>query len=274
MEIPLPAALGSAPWLVMGILNVTPDSFHDGGLYLSAEAAVNRAREMAAAGAGIIDVGGESTRPGAAKVSLDEELARVIPVIEAIRRDPGIPISIDTSKAEVAEAALQAGAAMINDVTALRGDPGMAATAARHGCPVCLMHMLGEPATMQQDPHYDDVIGEISAFFRDRIEWAGEQGIRRENIILDPGIGFGKKLEHNLAIIRDFGKFRDLSQPLLIGASRKSFIGAVMEDAGTGSRLAGTIAVNVLAWQGGARIFRVHDVAENYQALKVAAAVG
>lgn len=257
----------------MGILNITPDSFHDGGQYLGAEAAIARARDMGASGAGIIDVGGESTRPGAEKVTADEELSRVIPVIEAIASDPGVPVSIDTSKSDVAEAALKAGAAMINDITALRGDEKMVEVAARHGCPVCLMHMLGGPADMQKDPRYDDVVPEIIQFFRERIEWAVERGVRRENIILDPGIGFGKKLEHNLAIIRNFESFQSLSQPLMIGASRKSFIGMIMADGGSGDRLPGTIATSVLAYQKGARIFRVHDVAENCQAIKVTAAV-
>jgi dihydropteroate synthase len=256
----------------MGILNVTPDSFYDGGRYQGTEAAIARAREMAAFGAGIIDVGGESTRPGAENVSTDEELIRVIPVIEAIASDPGIPVSIDTSKSEVAEAALKAGAVMINDITALRGDGQMVEVAARHACPVCLMHMQGDPASMQKAPHYGDVVAEIIQFFHERIEWAQEHGIRRENIILDPGIGFGKTLEHNLAIIRNFDSFQVLSRPLMIGASRKSFIGMILEDDGSGDRLAGTIATNVLAYQKGARVFRVHDVAENCQAIKVTAA--
>lgn len=264
---------GIDPWLVMGILNVTPDSFHDGGRYLDAGAAIARAREMAAAGAGIIDVGGESTRPGAEAVALDEELRRVIPVIEAIAPDPGVPVSVDTSKSEVADAALNAGAAMINDITALRGDERMVEVAAAHSCPVCLMHMQGGPASMQKDPRYDDVVAEIIQFFHERIEWAVERGVRRENIILDPGIGFGKKLEHNLAIIRNFESFRSLKRPLMIGASRKSFIGMIMEDDGSGDRLAGTIATSVLAYQKGARLFRVHDVAENCQAIRVTAAV-
>lgn len=269
----LPTGPGIDPWLVMGILNVTPDSFYDGGRYQGAEAAIARAREMVAAGAGIIDVGGESTRPGAEKVTADEELSRVIPVIEAIASDQGIPVSIDTSKSEVADASLKAGAAMINDITAMRGDERMVEVAARHGCPVCLMHMQGDPSSMQKEPRYNDVVAEIIQFFHERIEWAEERGVRRENIILDPGIGFGKKLEHNLAIIRNFESFLPLSQPLMIGASRKSFIGMIMEDGAGGDRLPGTIATSVLAYQKGARLFRVHDVAENCQAIKVTAAV-
>lgn len=272
-DIVMSRAIGKAPWLVMGILNVTPDSFHDGGSYQAVDAAVSRAREMTAAGAGVIDVGGESTRPRAEKVDTGEELGRVIPVIEAIAAGLDVPISIDTSKAEVAREAIKAGAAMVNDVTALRGDSGMAAVVAEAGCPVCLMHMQGEPGTMQKEPYYDDVIAEVSAFFEERVDHAVANGIRHENIILDPGIGFGKKLEHNLAILRHFDRFLPLGLPMMIGASRKSFIGAIMGDDATGERLPGTIAANVIAYQNGARIFRVHDVAENYQALKVAAAV-
>jgi dihydropteroate synthase len=265
--------LSSEQWLVMGILNVTPDSFHDGGRYLSTDTAVARAREMVSSGADIIDIGGESTRPGAAHVSVDEEMERVIQVIKEITADPVVPISIDTSKAAVARAALQAGAGMVNDVTALRGDPGMAKVAAEAGCPVCLMHMLGEPRTMQENPQYQDVIGDIIEFFKERIGFAVSQGIRRENLILDPGIGFGKTLEHNLEILRRLEELGSLGLPLLIGVSRKRFIGMIMDDDGTGGRLPGTIAANLTAFRKGARIFRVHDVAENYQALKVAAAI-
>jgi dihydropteroate synthase len=257
----------------MGILNVTPDSFHDGGRYLNYAIAVTRAREMAAAGAGIIDVGGESTRPGAQPVAADEELKRVIPVIEALAVDPGIPVSIDTSKADVAHAALKAGAAMINDVTALRGDVNMATVAADASCPICLMHMQGEPRTMQQDPQYDEVVADLISFFQERIDFAVGQGIRRENIILDPGIGFGKTLEHNLEILRRLNEFNALGLPLLIGVSRKRFIGMIMDDEDSSQRLPGTIAANLVAFGKGAVIFRVHDVAENFQALKVAAAV-
>lgn len=257
----------------MGILNVTPDSFHDGGRYLNYALAVTRAREMAAAGAGIIDVGGESTRPGAEPVTAGEELKRVIPVIQALVVDPGSPVSIDTSKAVVARAALEAGAAMVNDVTALRGDAGMAAVVAEAGCPVCLMHMQGEPRTMQEDPQYDDVIADISGFFLERIDFAVSRGINRDNIILDPGIGFGKTLAHNLEILRRLDEFSALGLPLIIGVSRKRFIGMIMGDDGTVARLPGTIAANLLAFGRGARIFRVHDVAENYQALKVAEAL-
>ena len=272
-EIPLPPALGTSPWVVMGILNVTPDSFHDGGRFLSAEAAIGRAREMEADGAGIIDVGGESTRPGAAPVDEQEELRRVIPVIEAIAPELDGLVSIDTGKAEVARAALAAGAAMINDVTALRGDDEMAGVAAEAQCPVCLMHMLGEPRTMQQDPRYGDVVRDIIDFFRERIGYAVSRGIREDSIILDPGIGFGKTVRHNLEILRRLDEFLVLGRPLLIGASRKSFIGKVSGEEDTQKRLAGTIATTVASYERGARIFRVHDVAENHQALKITAAI-
>ncbi len=271
-EVTVPARLGKQPWLVMGILNVTPDSFHDRGRYGQFYAAVERAREMAAAGAAIIDVGGESTRPGAAGITLKEELGRVVPVVEALAAELKIPISVDTCKAGVARAALEAGAAMINDITALRGDRTMARVAAEHGCPVCLMHMQGTPRDMQKNPRYRDVVGDLAGFFLERVEWAERRGIRRENIILDPGIGFGKKLEHNLSIIRRLDSFLSLGLPVMIGASRKSFLGKISRDRGTEERLIGTVAANTIAYGKGARIFRVHDVAENVQALKVAAA--
>ncbi|MHB0867636.1 MAG: dihydropteroate synthase [Thermoleophilia bacterium] len=257
----------------MGILNVTPDSFHDGGRYLDPEAAAARAREMAAAGAGVIDVGGESTRPGSQAVSGAEESRRVVPVIEAVAASVDIPISIDTSKAAVAREAMAAGATMINDVTALRGDPDMAAVAAAAGCPVCLMHMLGEPRTMQADPRYEDVVADINRFFSERVDFATGRGIARENLILDPGIGFGKTLAHNLTIIRRLDEFSALGLPLMVGASRKRFIGTITSQDDTQARLPGTIATSVIAFQNGARIFRVHDVAANYQALQVAEAI-
>ena len=270
---PLPPALGGAPWLVMGILNVTPDSFHDRGRYGQFYGAVERAKEMAAEGAGIIDVGGESTRPGSEPVALDEELGRVIPVIEAVVPELEVPISVDTSKAGVARAAVAAGAGMINDVTALRGDPQMAAAVAEAGCPVCLMHMLGEPHTMQENPRYEDVVTDIKSFFEERVDYAVAAGVRRENIILDPGIGFGKALEHNLALIARLDEFLELGLPVLIGASRKRFIGMITGEEDTEDRLPGTLAATVMAFVKGASIFRVHDVTQNIQALKVAAAI-
>ncbi|MHB1381409.1 MAG: dihydropteroate synthase [Thermoleophilia bacterium] len=272
-ETRLPPALGSHDWLVMGILNVTPDSFHDGGRFADPGAALAQAEAMVAAGAGIIDIGGESTRPGSAGVSEKDELKRVLPVVEAVA-SLGVPLSIDTSKEPVAREALRLGATMINDVTALRGDGRMAALAAEQGCPVCLMHMQGTPADMQQQPEYADVVGEIIGFFHERVAWAGQQGIERRNIILDPGIGFGKRLEHNLTIINRFDAFLSLGLPVMIGASRKSFLGAVLDRGDTADRLAGTVATTVAAYGKGARVFRVHDVRENVDALKVAAAIG
>ncbi len=257
----------------MGILNVTPDSFHDGGRFDSLDAATGWAGAMARAGAAIIDIGGESTRPGSEPVAVDEEMRRVIPVIEALTAVLNVPVSIDTGKAEVARRALRAGAAIINDVTALRGDPQMAETAAEAGCPVCMMHMLGEPRTMQENPYYEDVVGDIKEFFRRRIEFAVSRGIKAENIILDPGIGFGKTVQHNLAILSRLDEFSSLGRPLMVGASRKRFIGTIAGEEDTGRRLPGTISANVLAFANGASIFRVHDVAENFQALKVAEAI-
>ncbi len=272
-QISLSQIFAGRSWLIMGILNVTPDSFHDGGRFRSFDAAVEWAGAMARAGAAIIDVGGESTRPWSEPVGVDEELERVIPVIEALAGSFNLPVSVDTSKAEVARRALDAGAAMINDVTAFRGDPAMAAVAAEAGCPVCLMHMLGKPRTMQDNPSYREVIGDIADFFRRRIDFALSHGVRRENIILDPGIGFGKTVEHNLAVISRLDEFASLGRPLMVGASRKRFIGTIAAEEDTGRRLPGTISANVLALRNGASVFRVHDVAENFQALKVAAAI-
>ena len=268
-----PSFLGRGAWSVMGILNVTPDSFHDQGRYGQFYAAVERARQMAAEGAAIIDVGGESTRPGSEPVALEDELARVMPVIEAMVPEVDVPVSVDTSKAGVAHAALAAGARIINDVTALRGDAEMGAVAAEAACPVCLMHMLGEPRTMQNEPHYVDVVNEIKLFFQERIAYATAQGIERQNLILDPGIGFGKTLDHNLEIVRRLDELCQLGLPLMIGASRKRFIGMLTGEEDTQGRLPGTLAVNVTAFINGAGIFRVHDVAENVQALRVAAAI-
>jgi len=269
----LPPALGRQGWQVMGILNVTPDSFHDGGSYEDPGAALRQAEAMVAAGAGVIDIGGESTRPGSGPVSEEEELRRVLPVVEAVA-GLGVPVSIDTSKAAVAREALRLGASMINDITALRGDAEMARLAARQGCPVCLMHMQGTPADMQKKPRYRDVVGEITAFLRDRVAWAEAQGIARENLVIDPGIGFGKSPEHNLEILNRLDAFLALGLPVMIGASRKSFLGAVLENDDSGKRLAATVAATVLAYGKGAQLFRVHDVRENRDALLVASAVG
>ncbi|HEX4669022.1 MAG TPA: dihydropteroate synthase [Solirubrobacterales bacterium] len=256
---------------LMGVVNVTPDSFSDGGLYLDPEAAISHGEDLARAGAGILDVGGESTRPGAESVPVAEELSRVLPVIEGLAGGKAA-ISVDTSKAAVAKAALDAGAEIVNDVTALRGDPEMAARCAEHGATVVLMHMLGTPRTMQDQPHYDDVVAEVKAFLSERIEVAMAAGIAEERIWLDPGIGFGKTAAHNLELLRRLAELRELGRPLVIGTSRKSFIGKV-DGSDAGERLGGTIASSVLAAAEGAEVLRVHDVAEVSQAMAVAAAV-
>jgi dihydropteroate synthase len=253
--------------LVMGIVNVTPDSFSDGGTYLEADAAIAHGRDLLAAGADLVDVGGESTRPGAAAVGAAEEIARVTPVIEALASD-GATVSVDTSKAAVAEAALSAGAGIVNDVTAL-ADPGMAAICAARGPGLVLMHMKGTPRTMQDNPVYEDVVVEVREFLAERLRFAVDAGIDEETIWLDPGIGFGKTVEHNLELIARLGELADLGRPIVIGASRKNFIGAI-----TGrevdDRLGGSIATNVLGLANGAEVLRVHDVAETIQAVRVA----
>ena len=256
---------------LMGVVNVTPDSFSDGGLYLDPEAAIAHGHALAAAGAEILDVGGESTRPGAEAVSEGEELRRVVPVIRGLR-DLDCDVSVDTSKSTVAAAALDAGAAIVNDVTALRGDPEMAALCARRGATVVLMHMLGDPRTMQDDPSYDDVVDEVRAFLGERLSAAIAAGIAEERIWLDPGIGFGKTAAHNMELLRRLGELRDLGRPLVVGTSRKSFIGRV-DGSDAGHRLGGTIASSVLAAAEGAEVLRVHDVAEVRQALTVATAI-
>jgi dihydropteroate synthase len=257
---------------IMGVVNVTPDSFSDGGRYLDAQAAIEHGLELEAEGAAILDVGGESTRPGADPVPEAEELRRVIPVIEGlIARGAGARISIDTSKAAVAARALDTGATLVNDVTALRGDPDMASVVAAAGAECCLMHMLGDPRTMQDDPHYDDVVGDIKAFLEERMAFAVTAGIAEERILLDPGIGFGKTVEHNLALLRRLGEFLDLGRPVVIGTSRKSFLGRLTGRA-PDERVAATVATNVLAYERGARLFRVHDVAPVHDALTVTAA--
>lgn len=256
---------------LMGVVNVTPDSFSDGGLYLDPDTAVAHGRELADAGAEILDVGGESTRPGAEPVTAEEELRRVVPVIRALS-DAGCEVSVDTSKAAVAAAALDAGAVIVNDVTALRGDPEMAALCGERGATVVLMHMLGEPRTMQEDPRYDDVVAEVKAFLAERLAAATAAGIAEELVWLDPGIGFGKTAAHNMELLRRLGELRDLGRPLVIGTSRKSFIGKV-DGSAADERLGGTIASSVLAAAEGAEVLRVHDVAEVRQALAVAAAI-
>ena len=258
--------------MIMGVVNVTPDSFSDGGRYLDASVAIEHGLELEAEGAAILDVGGESTRPGAAPVPEDEELRRVIPVIEGLlERGSGVRISIDTYKSGVAARALAAGATMVNDVTALRGDPEMAGLVASAGAEYCLMHMLGEPRTMQRDPHYDDVVNDIKAFLAERMMFAAQAGIGPERILLDPGIGFGKTVAHNLELLSRLDEFLDLGRPVLIGTSRKSFLGR-LTGRDVDDRVAATIATCVLAYERGARVFRVHDVAPVRDALTVTAA--
>jgi dihydropteroate synthase len=262
--------LGPDPVLA-GVLNVTPDSFSDGGDFLDPERASARAAAMLDEGAQIIDVGGESTRPGSDPVSPEEELRRVVPVIRGIMAErPEAIVSIDTYRAGTAEAALQAGASVVNDVSALRRDPGMPDVVADAGCPVILMHMLGEPKTMQRDPHYDDVVREVRDFLAGRAERAVAVGVEEENIILDPGIGFGKTLEHNLALLRHLDSLVELGFPVLVGASRKTFIGKITGVEEARERVFGTVAANVIACARGATFFRVHDVRANREALAVA----
>ena len=257
---------------LMGIVNVTPDSFSDGGRYLDVGAAIAHGLELEAEGADILDIGGESTRPGAAAVPKEEELRRVIPVLEGLReRGARARLSIDTSKAAVARAAVQAGATLVNDVTALRGDPAMAEVVAASGARCCLMHMLGTPRTMQEDPRYGDVVDDVRAFLEERLAFAVAAGVREDRIVLDPGIGFGKTAEHNLELLRRLDELVAIGPPVLVGTSRKSFLGRI-----TGrevdERLPATIASNVLAFARGARLFRVHEVAPVADALAVAAA--
>jgi dihydropteroate synthase len=267
-----PTIPGVAAFRVMGILNVTPDSFSDGGEWLDAGAAVAHGRDMAAEGAELIDVGGESTRPRAEPVSPEEELRRVLPVVEALAADLSATLSVDTSKAAVARAALAAGAGFVNDVTALRGDPQMAAVVAEAGCECCLMHMLGEPRTMQDDPRYGDVVDDVRAFLEERVAFAVASGIAPARIHVDPGIGFGKTGVHNLELLRRLDEIAAIGFPVVVGTSRKSFLGRLTGRTDPHDRVAGTVATSVLAFERGARVFRVHDVAPTVDALKVAAA--
>jgi dihydropteroate synthase len=256
--------------LVMGFVNVTPDSFSDGGLFLDAEAAIAHGHELIAEGADILDIGGESTRPGAAPVGADEEIHRVVPVIEALTGAVA-QMSIDTTKAEVARRALDAGATIVNDVAAFRFDPEIAAVTADAGATCVLMHMLGEPRTMQDDPRYDEVVSDVKAFLEERLAYAIGQGIAEERIWLDPGIGFGKTMEHNLELIARLDEIVAIGRPVVFGASRKSFLGK-LTGRQVDERLAGTIAANIIAYERGGRVFRVHDVAPTVDALKVAGA--
>ena len=252
----------------MGILNVTPDSFSDGGNFVSTSSALEQARKMVADGAAILDIGGESTRPGAKAVSVQQELDRVIPVIQAIRQEMSIPVSIDTSKAQVMREAVGAGADIINDVCALRGEGALIA-AADLGVPVCLMHMMGEPRTMQHDPQYTDVVSEVLGFLLDRARCCETAGIARKNIWLDPGFGFGKTLQHNLSLINAVNRFVETGYPVLIGVSRKSSIGKLLDDRPVDGRLAGSLALAMAALQKGAKIIRTHDVKETMDTVRV-----
>ncbi len=261
-----------APPSVMGVVNVTPDSFSDGGVTLQADAAVAAARRMVAEGAAIVDVGGESTRPGSDGVSLDEELRRVVPVLEAVGGE--LPVSIDTSKAEVARRALALGAELVNDVTALRADPELAGVVAEADAYLCLMHMLGSPRTMQVDPRYEDVAAEVAAFLEERLAFAVGAGVPEERICLDPGIGFGKTVEQNFELVRRLDVLLALGRPVVIGFSRKSSLGRIAGDPqATTGPLPASLAAAVTAYERGATILRVHDVAETVQALAVAKAV-
>lgn len=257
----------------MGVLNVTPDSFSDGGSFLDRDAAVAHALELAALGADIIDVGGESTRPGAESVGIDEEMRRVLPVIRGLRARSDVLISIDTSKAAVAEAAMEAGADIINDVTALLGDPAMPGVAARTGAGVVLMHMQGEPRTMQQSPHYDDVVAEVAEFLRQRIDAAVGCGIAVENLAIDPGIGFGKKPEHNRALLQNLPVLVDLDRPVLVGVSRKSFLAWLGDAPAIEDRFWPGVALTSYCRELGARIFRVHDPKPHREALRMTEAI-
>ncbi len=264
-------ALALDPPVVMGVLNVTPDSFSDGGLHADAAAAVAHGLRMTEEGAAIIDVGGESTRPGAAPVSVDEELSRVLPVIERLARQVAVPVSVDTSRPQVMQAAVAAGARMINDVRALR-TPGALEAAAESGAAVCLMHMQGEPAGMQADPRYDDVVSEVRDFLAGRVEACRAAGIPRERLCVDPGIGFGKRLDHNLALLARLEELEEGLVPLLVGVSRKSLIG-IITGRGAGERLAGSVALAALCAYRGASIVRAHDVAATVDAVRIGAAL-
>jgi len=257
---------------VMGIVNVTPDSFSDGGVNFRPDDAIAAARRMAAEGAAIVDVGGESTRPGAEQVAVEEELGRVVPVLEAVAGE--VPVSIDTGKAEVARRALELGAELVNDVTALRTDPNLAGVVAEADAYVCLMHMQGEPRTMQLEPRYDDVVSEVAAFLEERLRFAVDQGIREDRVCLDPGIGFGKTVEHNFELVRRLDEIAAIGRPVLVGFSRKSSLGRILGDPeATTGPLSASIAAAVAAYERGATLLRVHDVKEHVEALTAAEAV-
>jgi dihydropteroate synthase len=259
---------------LMGIVNATPDSFSDGGRFLDPRAAVEHGRELIEQGAAIVDVGGESTRPGARAVSLEQELSRVLPAVEGIAAlaPAATQISVDTSKAPVARAALAAGASLVNDVSALRADPEMAEVVAAAGAECCLIHMLGLPGEKWPKPSYADVVDDVKAFLEARMAFAVAQGIAEERLLLDPGIGFGKTIDHNLTLLRRLGELVELGRPVVVGTSRKSFLGRIAGEGAERERLGGTLATNVLAYERGASVFRVHDVGPLREALEVAAA--
>jgi dihydropteroate synthase len=257
---------------VMGVINVTPDSFSDGGQFFEKERAIEHALQLAMDGADLIDIGGESTRPYSKGISADEEMNRVLPVIEGLKEELGIPISIDTLKAEVAREALRRGAAMVNDISALRSDPEMAAVVAEAEVPVILMHMKGTPADMQVHPTYDDVASEIISFLKQAMDQAVRNGVQRDRIIVDPGIGFGKTFDHNLEILRELGRFRCLDAPILVGSSRKAFIGQIL-DKKVEERDTGTMATVAAAVMNGAHIVRVHNVKQAVETVKVIDAI-
>lgn len=259
--------------LVMGILNVTPDSFSDGGRFASLDHALEHARAMVGEGADLLDVGGESSRPGAAEVSEAEELDRVVPVVQAIAARMDTPISVDTRRASVARAAVAAGAALVNDISALTHDPAMAATVAELGVPVCLMHMKGTPADMQVAPAYDDVVGEVRSYLAGRADHAREVGVARSDIILDPGFGFGKSVAHNLLLVRDLARICALGYPVLLGVSRKSALGVILGGAPVDQRQDATTALTAIGIANGAAIVRVHDVAQIVRVARAADAV-
>ena len=258
---------------IMGILNVTPDSFSDGGHYADTARALTQARAMAAAGADIIDIGGESTRPGATPVAEEEELRRIIPLIDRLSAELAVPISVDTYKSSVAKKAIEAGAGIVNDISGLRFSPDMADVVAGSGAAVVIMHIKGTPRDMQQNPVYDDVIGEVMAYFEEGIEIAVKAGVDREKILIDPGIGFGKTLEHNLAILDRLDEFQSLGRPIVLGTSRKKFIGTVLDVTMPEQRVDGTAATVALGIERGARVMRVHDVARMAQVAKMTDAI-
>jgi dihydropteroate synthase len=259
--------------LIMGVVNATPDSFSDGGLFFDKERAVRHAYELVRDGADMIDIGGESTRPGAEPVTLEEEIRRTVPVISEISKHIGVPVSIDACKAETARQALEAGASMINDISGLRFDPGMACIAARYGSPVIIMHIKGRPGDMQKSPVYEALIPEIMDYLREGVRIAVQAGISDDRILIDPGIGFGKTFDHNLFILKHLAEFAGLGKPIVVGVSRKAFIGKVLGDLPASERLEGTLAAVTAAVLNGADIVRVHDVKETVRAVKVADAI-